>query len=87
MEKKLNEVKLAILDRILTNISDSTKSLNVETIVSFAGIVETFDRTEEMKKQPKRDPDIYYKALMEILEKKDRKPEAPQVEEFVEETL
>lgn len=84
MEDKIIEVKTAILERILVNISDTTKSLNAETIVSFAGIVETFDKTEEMKKQPKSDPDAYYKALMEVVTKTEKKTEMSQLNDAQE---
>ena len=69
MENKIIEVKLAILDRILLNVKDKEKAVNMETLVSLAGIVETFDKTEEMKKQPKSDPDFFYKAMLENLDK------------------
>lgn len=69
MENKIIEVKLAILDRILVNVKDETKSLDKDTLTALVGIVETFDRTEEMKKQPKSDPDFFYKAMFANLEK------------------
>ena len=75
MENKIIEVKLAILDRILTNVKDTTKSVNMETLVSLAGIVETFDKTEEFKKQPKSDPDTFYKTLIQTLDKVKEKEE------------
>ena len=69
MENKIIEVKLAILDRILSNVKDETKSLDKDTLTALVGIVESFDRTEEMKKQPKSDPDFFYKAMLENLDK------------------
>lgn len=69
MGDKIIEVKIAILDRILANIKDHDKPIDVDTLVSVSGIVETFDKSEEFKKQPKSDPDFFYKSLMNTLEK------------------
>lgn len=88
MDDKIKEVKIAILDRILMNVSDKEKALNTDTIVAFAGVVETFDKTEEYKKQPKSDPDLLYKHLIEIMEKSNKKDEEEKLpDKGVEETL
>ncbi len=82
MDEKIKETKLAILDRILANVNDKEKALSTETIVSFAGIVETFDKTEDFKKTPKSDPDAHYKYLEKLyartseVKPEEKKPEA-----------
>lgn len=72
MKDKIEEVKLAILDRILSNITDKEKSLTTDTIVAFSGIVESFDKTEEYKNTPKSDPNLFYKHLIDLAEEKDK---------------
>lgn len=81
MDEKIKETKLAILDRILANVNDKEKALSTETIVSFAGIVETFDKTEDFKKTPKSDPDAYLKHIEKIYERSNQsKSEEPKTE-------
>lgn len=51
MKNKIDNVKCAILDRIMANISDTNKSLSIDTIVSFANIVNMFDKQEKGKQE------------------------------------
>lgn len=53
MKNKIENVKCAILDRIMTNISDTNKTLSIDTIVSFANIVNMFDKQEKGKQEDK----------------------------------
>lgn len=81
MDEKIKETKLAILDRILANVTDKEKALSTETIVSFAGIVETFDKTEDFKKTPKSDPDAYLKYIEKLCNQPNKqKVEEPKAE-------
>lgn len=51
MDDKIKEVKLAILDRILANVTDKEKALSGDTLSTLASIVNNFDTTEELKKK------------------------------------
>lgn len=63
MEEKIKEAKLAIIDRIITNITDKDKGLDVGTIVALSGIIETFDKTEIEKHRPSFEEKLYEQLI------------------------
>jgi cell division protein ZapA (FtsZ GTPase activity inhibitor) len=69
MDEKINETKIAILDRISKAVKDETKSLSAETLAVMASIVKDFDFQEMQKAEPKYNEVIspYLDKLVDIV--------------------
>jgi hypothetical protein len=52
METKIEETKVAILDRIIKAVTDESKPLSADTLMTMAHIVKAFEEVDIAKKEP-----------------------------------